>query len=238
MTQNGRCRQHAELGLSAGVATGEVVQGAGAVVTEPTSSPAWAGSSWTSAPRHSCARSAVSTHRSSARKEELARLSTGARRRSAGRSLSRCRPSSAEPGIGKTRLARELALREEARTTVLVARCIAQGQGVTFLPLLEVLRRAVPERALGAELDVGTRVARLSALAEGAESAPLGESVAGPSAGYSRRWRATQPVLLVLDDIHWAEPGARRPGRLPLRSHRRAAARAVPRTARAGATAR
>ncbi len=88
---------------------------------------------------------------------------------------------------------------------MLVARCIAQGQGVTFLPLLEVLRRAVPERALGAELDAELVLARLSALAEGAESAPLGESYWAVRRLLEALAR-TQPVLLVLDDIHWAEP--------------------------------
>ena len=110
-----------------------------------------------------------------------------------------------EPGIGKTRLARELALREEAETTVLVARCIAHGEGVTFLPLLGALRRAEPEQALAEEQDAELVLARLAALAEGAETAPLGESywaVRRLLESLARR----QPVLLVLDDVHWAEP--------------------------------
>ncbi len=87
---------------------------------------------------------------------------------------------------------------------MLVARCIAQGGGATFLPLLGALRGAEPEQALTREPDADLVLARLSALAEGAQ-APLGESywaVRRLLEALARR----RPVLLVLDDVHWAEP--------------------------------
>jgi predicted ATPase len=41
------------------------------------------------------------------------------------------------PGIGKSRLARELLGRTEAR--VLVGRCLSYGEGITYLPLAEIV---------------------------------------------------------------------------------------------------
>ena len=193
-----------ELGLSAGVATGEVVQGAGAVVTRADELARVGGirldertAALVRAERRLDAPLA-------GREEELARLRAAL---AAARKEGRCRVVTVvgDPGIGKTRLARELALLEEAGTTVLVARCIAHGQGVTFLPLLEVLRRAEPEQALAGELDAELVLARLTALAEGAESAPLGESYWAVRRLLEALAR-TRPVLLVLDDVHWAEP--------------------------------
>ena len=193
-----------ELGLSAGVATGEVVQGAGAVVTRADELARVGGirldertAALVRAERRLDAPLA-------GREEELARLRAAL---AAARKEGRCRVVTVvgDPGIGKTRLARELALLEEAGTTVLVARCIAHGQGVTFLPLLEVLRRAEPEQALAGELDAELVLARLTALAEGAESAPLGESYWAVRRLLEALAR-TRPVLLVFDDVHWAEP--------------------------------
>jgi DNA-binding SARP family transcriptional activator len=118
-----------------------------------------------------------------------------------------------EAGIGKTRLMRELLLplREEAR--VLVGRCISYGEGATYLPIAEIVRHAAHEASfegiaalLEGEDDadqVARRVAELAGLAEG-PAAP------GEAFWAVRRFvealAREQPVVLVLDDIHWAEP--------------------------------
>ena len=47
-----------------------------------------------------------------------------------------------EPGIGKTRLVRELVAGVGDEATVLVGRCVSYGQGATFLPLREMLAQA------------------------------------------------------------------------------------------------
>jgi hypothetical protein len=138
------------------------------------------------------------------RDEELTHLASAL---ATAREAGRCRVVTVvgEPGIGKTRLARELALREREGTTVLVARCIAHGAGVTFLPLLGALRRAKTDQALAHESDAELVLGRLAALATGGQTAPLGESywaVRRLLEALARR----QPVLLVLDDVHWAEP--------------------------------
>jgi DNA-binding SARP family transcriptional activator len=118
-----------------------------------------------------------------------------------------------EAGIGKTRLARELtgSVREDAR--VLVGRCVSYGEGATYLPITEIVREAAEEHSLAgirklveAEEDadvVAQRVAELTGIAE-SPAAPgeafwavrrLLESIA-----------SAHPVVVVLDDIHWAEP--------------------------------
>ena len=48
---------------------------------------------------------------------------------------------SGEAGIGKSRLAAELQVEVRARATVLSARCLPYGDGITFLPLTELVRR-------------------------------------------------------------------------------------------------
>ncbi len=121
-------------------------------------------------------------------------------------SESRCRVVTVlgEPGIGKTRLARELAERLGAEATVLVARCLAYGEGATFLPLLTALRNAEPERALHREPDAELVVERLAALAGGTDASSLGESYWAVRR-LLETLAARTPVLLVLDDVHWAE---------------------------------
>ncbi len=118
-----------------------------------------------------------------------------------------------EAGIGKTRLMRELLLplRDEAR--VLVGRCASYGEGATYLPIAEIVRQAVREVSLEGiaallegeddEDQVARRVAELTGLAEG-PAAP------GEAFWAVRRFveaiARERPVVLVLDDIHWAEP--------------------------------
>jgi DNA-binding SARP family transcriptional activator len=105
------------------------------------------------------------------------------------------------PGIGKTRLARELAAAISKRATVLVGRCLSYGEGITFWPLREILPQA-PEgplrTRLTALLDDGDR-SRSTAVATTSEiflaTRLLLESVA-----------RERPLLVVLEDLHWADP--------------------------------
>jgi DNA-binding SARP family transcriptional activator len=118
-----------------------------------------------------------------------------------------------EAGIGKTRLMRELvfAVRDEAR--ILVGRCVSYGDGATYLPIAEVVRQAVLEpslKGIAALLEgeddaeqVARRIAELTGLVD-APGAP------GETFWAVRRFVETlgreRAVVLVLDDIHWAEP--------------------------------
>jgi DNA-binding SARP family transcriptional activator len=117
-----------------------------------------------------------------------------------------------EPGIGKTRLAREFVSAVAQEATVLVGRCASYGQGVTWLPLVEILREAgadTPENLsvlLSAEQDgglVARRIAGATGFAD--EPAPLEET----NWAFRRLFEtiaARQPLVVVLEDVHWAEP--------------------------------
>ncbi|HEU6445032.1 MAG TPA: BTAD domain-containing putative transcriptional regulator [Gaiellaceae bacterium] len=116
-----------------------------------------------------------------------------------------------EAGVGKSRLAREFAA--TAGEQPLVGRCVSYGEGATFFPLAQIVRQAVPERPRAAIL----------ALLEGDDQAPivaervthLTEPAAGAASTGEVFWAVRRflealarerPVVVVLEDIHWAEP--------------------------------
>jgi DNA-binding SARP family transcriptional activator len=111
-----------------------------------------------------------------------------------------------EPGIGKTRLANELVALVEQDATVLTGRCVSYGEGATYLPLREMVETLDLGTVLAAAEDadlVTQRVLELVGLAEG--TAPVDEG-----AWAVRRLFETlgheRPLLLVFEDVHWAEP--------------------------------
>ena len=192
------------LGLRAGVATGETVAGAGAVfvrAAELARGPGVQLDERTHALVHAVRRLHAPL---AGRGEELARL-TG--ELAAARQQGRCRVLTVlgEPGIGKSRLARELVLRAGGETEILIARCLSYGEGATFLPLLSALRRVEPEAVLADEPDGSLVLERLAALAGGTDAASIGESYWAVRR-LLETLAARRPVLLVLDDVHWAEP--------------------------------
>ena len=118
-----------------------------------------------------------------------------------------------EAGIGKTRLARELAasVRDEAR--VLVGRCVSYGEGATYLPITEIVRQAAEEHSLAGIHELVETEEDADAVAQRiAELAGIAESPAAPGEAFWAVRRllesmaSTGPVVVVLDDIHWAEP--------------------------------
>jgi class 3 adenylate cyclase/tetratricopeptide (TPR) repeat protein len=111
------------------------------------------------------------------------------------------------PGVGKSRLARELlgGLREQAR--VLVGRCTPYGEGISYLPLADVVRDAGDVEQALREVDHGEVAARLVRGAVGAREG--GGSPDETAWAYRRLFEvlaAPRPLVLVVDDIHWADP--------------------------------
>jgi DNA-binding SARP family transcriptional activator len=116
-----------------------------------------------------------------------------------------------DAGIGKSRLAAELVATTDA--SVLVGRCVAYGKGATYLPLAEAIRQIVPKRVAAtvaslfdADDDgelVAQQIAELTGDAEG--TASTGE-LFWAVRRFLEALAAQRPVLLVLDDVHWAEP--------------------------------
>ncbi|HEV8623900.1 MAG TPA: AAA family ATPase [Acidimicrobiia bacterium] len=119
-----------------------------------------------------------------------------------------------EPGIGKTRLAVELAgqLRDTGGV-VLAGRC-DEGLGVPYQPFVEALRHYVscaPERRLGRYAgDLARLLPELpdlvGGLPEPLRSDPETERyrLFDALTGWLSDVSAEAPVLLVLDDLHWA----------------------------------
>ena len=93
-----------------------------------------------------------------------------------------------EPGIGKTRLVRELVAGVGDEATVLVGRCVSYGQGATFLPLREMVAQA------GESLEETT-----------GNAGSVGEQLLAVRRFFERH-AGERPLVLVFDDVHWAEP--------------------------------
>ena len=110
-----------------------------------------------------------------------------------------------EPGVGKSRLAGELGADAAADVTVLEGRCLPYGNGITYWPLVEIVRRLDLEEVLGGEEDgeiVHARILEAIGRAEG--SARTGELYWAVRRLFETLARR-RPLLLVLDDIQWAE---------------------------------
>jgi class 3 adenylate cyclase/tetratricopeptide (TPR) repeat protein len=122
------------------------------------------------------------------RHEELARLRVAFGQAVAER---RCRLATVlgPPGIGKSRLARELAADLSGEAVVLFGRCLSYGEGITYWPLREIFAAAGAEAEVDAALGAGAPEEVFWAVRKAVEA------------------RARErPLVLVLEDIHWAEP--------------------------------
>jgi class 3 adenylate cyclase/tetratricopeptide (TPR) repeat protein len=122
-----------------------------------------------------------------------------------------------EPGIGKTRLVDEF-LASLDNATALYGRALPYGEGVTYWPLAEMVKAAAGI-ADDDPLDVALQklrescpaeaVADLLALASGVLEAVQGErsqqEIAWAARAWAERMSAQQPLVLVFEDIHWAE---------------------------------
>jgi class 3 adenylate cyclase len=96
-------------------------------------------------------------------------------------------------GIGKSRLVRQFLLGVSGDGTVVRGRCLPYGEGITYWPLAEVLSQLGPTAA-----EVLTHVTEGGAGSPGElffEVRRLLERVAHE-----------RPLIIVLDDLHWAEP--------------------------------
>ena len=122
-----------------------------------------------------------------------------------------------DPGVGKSRLAREFTASLD-RTTVLSGRCLPYGEGITYWPLAEMVKTAAgitdddpTEAALEKlrETCEAEVVADLLGLASGILDAVEGERSRQELAWAARAWAQKlaelQPLVLVFEDIHWAE---------------------------------
>src|SRR3954449_560213 len=119
------------------------------------------------------------------------------------------------PGVGKSRLADELCCAVDGDAMVVVARCEPSGEGATLLPVAEILRA-------GASIEEGDApVAARARLATIVDDPGVVEVLAGvlgivPPVGVEETFWAVRrflgalaarhPLVVVLDDLHWAQP--------------------------------
>jgi len=92
-------------------------------------------------------------------------------------------------GVGKSRLAEELVAGVGSDAAVLTGRCLSYGEAITYWPLVEVFRQARADDDLKQAL-----------------SRPTREETAWAVRVLLERWARERPLVLVLDDLHWAEP--------------------------------
>ena len=122
-----------------------------------------------------------------------------------------------EPGVGKSRLAREFVEGLEG-ASVLVGRSLPYGEGVTYWPLAEMVKVAAgiadddPVQEAVGKLRAccgDDAVADLLALAVGVLEEIEAERSQQEIAWAAREWAAelaaAQPLVLVFEDVHWAE---------------------------------
>jgi len=117
-----------------------------------------------------------------------------------------------EAGIGKSRLVRELRRRLAGEANVIGGRCLSYGQGITFWPLREALIEAAGEesragvrRLLGVADDADVVTDIVAAALDLGPAQSVGEQLPWAVRRLLEVLSAKQPLLLVIDDVHWAD---------------------------------
>ncbi len=122
-----------------------------------------------------------------------------------------------EPGVGKSRLARDfVAGLEGAR--VLVGRCLPYGEGITYWPLAEMVKASAgivdndpPEeareklRAFCGDEGVADLLALAAGVQEEVETDRTREEIAWAVREWVQCVAAAEPLVLGFEDVHWSE---------------------------------
>jgi len=123
---------------------------------------------------------------------------------------------SGDAGVGKTRLATELAgVAGQRGFTVLTGHCAELADTVPYLPLADALRSAAAGPAVRDAVAARPVLSRL--LPDGQPGAPDGPGLPGMAQqqlfgavlGMLAELAAAAPVLLLLEDLHWADRSTR-----------------------------
>jgi hypothetical protein len=129
-----------------------------------------------------------------------------------------------EPGIGKSRTADEFALEARRDATVLIGRAYEDQGAPAFWPWIQVLQALVQEadlRTIAADAGPGAAeiVELLPELRERVRAMPAASATASDAARFRlfdsvtlflKRVAARRPLLVVLDDLHWADEASLR----------------------------
>jgi predicted ATPase len=119
-----------------------------------------------------------------------------------------------EPGIGKTRLAREVLQRARAAGHIALAgRCFEQQTAVPFFPFMELLEAALDHAPSSLKAEAPRRWPELAyllpefvaATPKKLDGAEAQLRVFRAATGFLRALAEASPSVLLLDDLHWAD---------------------------------
>jgi DNA-binding SARP family transcriptional activator len=125
-----------------------------------------------------------------------------------------------EAGVGKSRLIEELSRTTPPEVRTLKGRCLSYGDGITFWPIADAVKQAASiedvdsretarsklDASIG-EADDGRAVADGLAQMMGLTDADVPPGTAGWAARrFLESLAKERPLLLLIEDIHWAEP--------------------------------
>jgi DNA-binding NarL/FixJ family response regulator len=156
----------------------------------------------------------ISVGRMVGRESELSRLLALLDDAQAGRSVVAL--VSGDAGVGKSRLVAEVSRLAAGRGfTVLSGQCAELGDSVPYLPLADALRGAAQDSAVRDALSSRPALSRL--LPEGGDgqrpdedrSGLAKQQMFGAVLGLLAELAAAAPVLVVLEDLHWADATTR-----------------------------
>jgi class 3 adenylate cyclase/tetratricopeptide (TPR) repeat protein len=121
-----------------------------------------------------------------------------------------------EPGVGKSRLAAELVEAIGARARVVRGACLSYGEGITYWAIAEIVRELAGIRLVhsaeqarqqiqhtASDRIVAAKIAQLLGLTEGVATVL---ETAWAVRQFLAAGAAEHPLVVLVDDIHWAEP--------------------------------
>jgi DNA-binding SARP family transcriptional activator len=115
-----------------------------------------------------------------------------------------------EAGIGKTRLVHELVRSVAAEAQALTGRCLSYGEGITYWPVREIVDQAAGGRdvreLLAGNVDAEAVAERLETAIGSGTGAAVKEEVFWAVRKLAESLAREAPLLLVFEDVHWAEP--------------------------------
>ncbi len=123
-------------------------------------------------------------------------------------------------GVGKSRLVREFAASLRDRATVVRGRCLSYGDGITYWPIVEIVRAvagiaesddpaAIHVRLTELVGDIAGAerlVAVLEAIVGASEDTTVGDDVSWAVRRVVETVARRGPLVVIIEDIHWAEP--------------------------------
>src|SRR4051794_2908636 len=124
------------------------------------------------------------------------------------------------PGVGKSRLTEEFLAGVESEATVLRGRCLSYGQGITFFPIVDIVSQATgtgdlerPEADRDRLIELGgggpeapIMADRLRALTGATDAVSGTDELFWAVRLLLESLARRRPLVVVIDDIHWAEP--------------------------------